>query len=118
MVAAACCVHMGLIDLQSTATFDLAGYTLMPGFFDMHTHITSIDNDGGDLSVLKETAAHGAIYATINARISRRKGVSTSRSVGTRPGCRLIAEGYCFTMMLMNPAALLRSWPPTGSSRP
>ena len=46
---------------------DLTGYTLMPGFFDMHTHLTSIDNDGGDLSVLKETPAHGAIYTTINA---------------------------------------------------
>ncbi len=62
---------------------DLAGYTLMPGFFDMHTHITSIDNDGGDLSVLKETAAHGAIYATINAKKTLEAGFTTIREAGS-----------------------------------
>ena len=63
---------------------DLTGYTLMPGFFDMHTHITSIDNDGGDLSVLKETAAHGAIYAVINAKKTLETVAWTSWSVPFR----------------------------------
>lgn len=62
---------------------DLAGHTLMPGFFDMHTHITSIDNDGGDLSVLKETAAHGAIYAVINAKKTLEAGFTTIREAGS-----------------------------------
>ncbi len=62
---------------------DLSGYTLMPGFFDMHTHITSIDNDGGDLSVLKETAAHGAIYAVINAKKTLDAGFTTIREAGS-----------------------------------
>ena len=62
---------------------DLAGYTLMPGFFDMHTHITSIDNDGGDLSVLKETAAHGAIYGVINAKKTLDAGFTTIREAGS-----------------------------------
>ncbi len=62
---------------------DLAGYTLMPGFFDMHTHIESIDNDGGDLSVLKETAAHGAIYGVINAKKTLEAGFTTIREAGT-----------------------------------
>jgi imidazolonepropionase-like amidohydrolase len=62
---------------------DLAGYTLMPGFFDMHTHLTSIDNDGGDLAVLKETAAHGAIYAVINARKTLEAGFTTIREAGS-----------------------------------
>ena len=62
---------------------DLAGHTLLPGFFDMHTHITSIDNDGGDLSVLKETAAHGAIYAVINARKTLEAGFTTIREAGS-----------------------------------
>jgi imidazolonepropionase-like amidohydrolase len=62
---------------------DLAGYTLMPGFFDMHTHLESIDNDGGDLSVLKETAAHGAIYAVINAKKTLEAGFTTVREAGT-----------------------------------
>jgi imidazolonepropionase-like amidohydrolase len=62
---------------------DLTGYTLMPGFFDMHTHLTSIDNDGGDLSVLKETAAHGAIYAVINAKKTLDAGFTTVREAGS-----------------------------------
>ena len=62
---------------------DLAGYTLMPGFFDMHTHIMSIDNDGGDLSVLKETAAHGAIYGVINAKKTLDAGFTTIREAGS-----------------------------------
>lgn len=62
---------------------DLAGYTLMPGFFDMHTHIASIDNDGGDLAVLKETAAHGAIYAVINAKKTLDAGFTTIREAGS-----------------------------------
>jgi imidazolonepropionase-like amidohydrolase len=62
---------------------DLTGYTVMPGFFDMHTHITSIDNDGGDLSVLKETAAHGAIYAVINAKKTLDAGFTTIREAGS-----------------------------------
>ncbi|MCY7300032.1 MAG: amidohydrolase family protein [Ilumatobacteraceae bacterium] len=62
---------------------DLAGYTLMPGFFDVHTHITSIDNDGGDLSVLKETAAHGGIYGVINAKKTLDAGFTTIREAGS-----------------------------------
>jgi imidazolonepropionase-like amidohydrolase len=62
---------------------DLTGYTLMPGFFDMHTHLASIDNDGGDLAVLKETAAHGAIYATINAKKTLDAGFTTVREAGS-----------------------------------
>lgn len=62
---------------------DLTGSTILPGFFDMHTHLTSIDNDGGDMSVLKETAAHGAIYATINARKTLEAGFTTVREAGS-----------------------------------
>ncbi len=62
---------------------DLSGATIMPGFFDMHTHLTSIDNDGGDLAVLKETAAHGAIYATINAKKTLEAGFTTVREAGS-----------------------------------
>ena len=62
---------------------ELAGYTLLPGFIDAHTHLTSIDNDGGDLAVLKETPAHGAIYATINAKKTLDAGFTTVREAGS-----------------------------------
>ena len=61
---------------------NLAGYSLLPGFIDAHTHLTSIDNDGGDLAVLKETDAHGGIYATINARKTLEAGFTTVREAG------------------------------------
>ena len=62
---------------------ELTGYTLLPGFIDAHTHLTSIDNDGGDLAVLKETPAHGAIYATINAKKTLDAGFTTVREAGS-----------------------------------
>ncbi len=62
---------------------DLAGHTLLPGFFDMHTHLTSIDSDGGDMAVLREWPAHGAIYATINARKTLEAGFTTVREAGS-----------------------------------
>ena len=62
---------------------ELTGYTLLPGFIDAHTHLTSIDNDGGDLAVLKETPAHGAIYATINAQKTLNAGFTTVREAGS-----------------------------------
>lgn len=88
---------------------DLTGYTLLPGFIDAHTHLTSIDNDGGDLAVLKETPAHGAIYATINAKKTLEAGFTTVREAGSTdyvdvavrdaitrgliPGPRILASG-------------------------
>lgn len=65
------------------AVVDLAGHTLLPGFIDAHTHLASIDNDGGDLSALKETPAHGAIYATVNARKTLEAGFTTVREAGS-----------------------------------
>jgi imidazolonepropionase-like amidohydrolase len=61
---------------------DLAGHTLLPGFIDAHVHLTSGDNDGGDLAVLKETAAHAGIYGAANARKTLDAGFTTVRDAG------------------------------------
>lgn len=68
---------------KNAKVIDLKGHTLMPGFMDAHTHLTSIDDDGGDLAALKETPAHGAIYGTINAKKTLESGFTTVREAGS-----------------------------------
>lgn len=68
---------------EGAKIIDLKGHTLLPGFIDTHTHIASIDNDGGDLAALKETPAHGAIYGTINAKKTLEAGFTTIREAGS-----------------------------------
>ena len=61
---------------------DLTGFTILPGLIDCHTHITSIDNDGGDMAALKETGANSAIYGVINSKKTLEGGFTTIRDVG------------------------------------
>lgn len=68
---------------RDATVIDLRGHTLLPGFIDAHTHLASIDNDGGDLAALRETPAHGAIHATVNAEKTLRAGFTTVREAGS-----------------------------------
>ncbi|MBI3790230.1 MAG: amidohydrolase family protein [Gemmatimonadetes bacterium] len=67
---------------KGATVVELPGYTLLPGLIDCHTHITSYDADGGDMSVLKETAAHQGVYGTVNAKKTIDAGFTTIRDVG------------------------------------
>ena len=61
---------------------DLPNHTVLPGLMDMHTHINSSDHDGGDMSVLREHGAHGAIYGVVNADKTLQAGFTTIRNAG------------------------------------
>jgi len=62
---------------------DLPGHTLLPGFMDCHTHLASIDSDGGDLAAIQETGAHAGIWAAVNARKTLDAGFTVVREAGT-----------------------------------
>ena len=64
---------------------NLPGYTLMPGFIDMHVHLTSDPTFGG-YSGLEYTDAFWTVLGVPNARITLDAGFTTVRNVG--------AEGY------------------------
>ena len=65
---------------------DLGDATLLPGFIDAHTHLTSMHTDDykqGELDQLQKTIAERAIDATANARVTLMAGITTVRDVGS-----------------------------------
>jgi len=62
-------------------TLDLAGMTLLPGFIDMHVHLTSRHDMHGYRS-LKETVADEAINGVLHAGRTLDAGFTTARNVG------------------------------------
>src|SRR5712692_5168969 len=64
---------------------DLGDATLLPGFIDVHTHLTS-DAGGGGYEALGISAPRAALIGAKNARLTLLAGFTTVRNVG--------AEGY------------------------
>ncbi|MGH7471292.1 MAG: amidohydrolase family protein [Longimicrobiales bacterium] len=62
---------------------DLSDHTVMPGFIDMHTHITSDPSGGYSDQVLHEWPGYEAIVGVKNARKTLLAGFTTIRNVGS-----------------------------------
>ena len=69
-------------------TIDLGDRTLLPGLFDMHTHLT-LDFFTGDhwtTAAVKETPADWALYGVKFGRQTLDAGFTTVRDAGAWPG--------------------------------
>src|SRR6266849_1285449 len=67
-------------------TIDLGDATLLPGFIDAHTHLTSMYSDDWKQSTidgLQKTVAEKALDASANARVTLMAGFTTVRDVGS-----------------------------------
>jgi imidazolonepropionase-like amidohydrolase len=65
-------------------SIDLGDVTLLPGFIDAHTHLTSNLERGSEYRDLTETAADVTVRGVRNARAMLMSGFTTVRDVGAR----------------------------------
>ncbi|HEY6989378.1 MAG TPA: amidohydrolase family protein [Bryobacteraceae bacterium] len=71
----------------NATVIDLGDATLLPGFIDAHTHLTSDfdpDYNGARLKGFSRTVAESAIRASVNARKALLAGFTTVRDVGSQ----------------------------------
>jgi imidazolonepropionase-like amidohydrolase len=68
---------------KSKPNYDLRAYTVLPGWIDVHTHITWHFGPNGRLEDKSETPAQAAAAAAENARATLMAGFTTIQSVGS-----------------------------------
>lgn len=73
----------GLIDPEGARLVDLSCCFVLPGFIDLHVHLTSPVEGGGRLRVTTETAADLALTAAQFARLTLEAGFTTALDLGT-----------------------------------
>ncbi len=77
-------VGTGLPAPPGATVLDLTGYTVMPGFIDMHTHLTFDPSYGYADRELHQWPGYSALVGAKNARKTLLAGFTTVRNVGAR----------------------------------
>lgn len=75
-------VGRGVAVPAGAESIDLSGWTVMPGFIDMHTHITSDPSGGYADAALHQFPGYEALVGAKNARVTLLAGFTTIRNVG------------------------------------
>lgn len=103
-------------DLASTAAdqvVDLEGCTLLPGFIDLHVHLTFRRAFGPIREVQKQDDGLNVIRSVRNALTLLRQGVTTIRETGARNNISLIIREAISRQMMPGPRMLVAGTPLT-----
>jgi len=67
---------------RGARVLDLGTATLLPGFIDLHTHLTDKDDVHWEEVLLKTTPSQAALWGARNARVTLEAGFTTCRDMG------------------------------------
>jgi len=69
---------------EETMLIDLSDQFVMPGFIDLHVHLTGQSGDGSGAAAVRETEGHQALRAAMYAERTLLAGFTTVRNLGSR----------------------------------
>ena len=101
------------IEGEDVTIIDLSDQFVMPGFIDLHVHLTGQSGDGSGAAFVRQTDAHAALRAAMYAERTLMAGFTTVRNLGSRgdamfalrdaiaaghvPGPKILVAGYSIT---------------------